>query len=834
MEAIAPDHPAHALWQDLAGRIAHGIEARGAHAARTVVLLPYVQLLPVARRAWAARVQSGFMPRFETSMNWARAHPFAVADHDISFDTGRDVLTAHAWLQKAGLAAHADLLAARTVEAAWQLAPLAAAVAPGQRPAWAVKARAAVRLGTDAPALQLEAAVARVALEWAAASAYATDCLLAPQVLEGVDLLFVLQGLQPEPLHLALAQAHAGRAVPLSLVANAPRGSVALHEAADAEDEAERAAACVVRHVLAGRVPVALAATDRVLTRRVVAQLQEAGVPMRDEQGWKLSTTRSAAALVASLRACTWDASTDAVIDWLKHAPACAPQRVLALERRVRQASLREWRGVQPGDAGPTEGAQAFFAQVQAWRAGMQAARPLAQWLSDAAALLRETGLWQRLEQDTAGLQAIEVLRLDDAQELAALPSAARRMDLQAFLAWVDAVLEGASFIPERADAPVVILPFGQALARPFSALVLPGCDEQRLPAWPDPAGDWTPAQRQALGLPSREALADAQRLAWEQALQAPHVDLLWRRANGQGETLLPSPLVQLLQLEGAGAPASDPRVAREMPPAPQQPPAATGAALPLGQVSASAYEDLRTCPYRFFALRQLGLREADEIDAEAGKQDFGTWVHGALRLFHEALRDDGEPASGRARLLETCAETALAQLRLPEGEFLPFQAGWPAVRDAYLVWLAKHEAQGARFESAESDHTRMLGDIKLAGRIDRVDQLAGGGRLVVDYKTSSNTRERMKLPLEDTQLAFYAALLDGTATDAMYLQIGERGEIKPVPHPDLEAARQQLEAGLYDDLQRIAEGAMLPAHGEGRACGWCAARGLCRKDGWA
>ena len=52
----------------------------------------------------------------------------------------------------------------------------------------------------------------------------------------------------------------------------------------DPSDEAERAAACVLRHVEAGRVPVALAAIDRVLTRRIRAHAGRArrGHPRRD------------------------------------------------------------------------------------------------------------------------------------------------------------------------------------------------------------------------------------------------------------------------------------------------------------------------------------------------------------------------------------------------------------------------------------------------------------------------------------------------------------------------------------------------------------------------
>ena len=55
-------------------------------------------------------------------------------------------------------------------------------------------------------------------------------------------------------------------------------------------------------------------------------------------------------------------------------------------------------------------------------------------------------------------------------------------------------------------------------------------------------------------------------------------------------------------------------------------------------QLSASSYEDLRRCPYRFFALRMLGLKEADEIEAEVDKRDFGTWLHGVLTVSYTHL----------------------------------------------------------------------------------------------------------------------------------------------------------------------------------------------------
>src|SRR5664279_78870 len=123
-------------------------------------------------------------------------------------------------------------------------------------------------------------------------------------------------------------------------------GRVSLHAAQDAEDEAHRAAACVLAHLAAGRSPVALVAQDRVLTRRVRAMLGERGVAVRDETGWKLSTTRSAASLMSLLRALVWDASTDAVLDWLKNASAFDSAAVTQAEISWRRLGVRDWRAV--------------------------------------------------------------------------------------------------------------------------------------------------------------------------------------------------------------------------------------------------------------------------------------------------------------------------------------------------------------------------------------------------------------------------------------------------------------------------------------------------------
>jgi ATP-dependent helicase/nuclease subunit B len=252
--------------------------------------------------------------------------------------------------------------------------------------------------------------------------------------------------------------------------------------------------------------------------------------------------------------------------------------------------------------------------------------------------------------------------------------------------------------------------------------------------------------------------------------------------------------------------------------------------------LSASAYDDLRQCPYRFFALRQLGLKTVDELESEVDKRDFGLWLHAVLNHFHLALlQQPTRDVNARAAMLDASAQATVQSMALPEGEFLPFMAAWPAVRKGYLQWLATHEAQGAVFSTGETAHTQPLGQVKLVGRIDRIDSLPNGDLMVLDYKTEpgAKTKARVKDPLEDTQIAFYAALLPNDILRGGYINVGERDGTSLSEQKQLVEARDALLEGIQTDMQRIRDGATLPALGEGTACDFCQARGLCRKDFW-
>jgi ATP-dependent helicase/nuclease subunit B len=187
------------------------------------------------------------------------------------------------------------------------------------------------------------------------------------------------------------------------------------------------------------------------------------------------------------------------------------------------------------------------------------------------------------------------------------------------------------------------------------------------------------------------------------------------------------------------------------------------------------------------------------------------------------------------SEILDACAARIAKEWFGQDPGFIPFAAAWPQVRSSYLLWLEKHEGEGWRFESSELEAKLDVQGVAIQGRLDRVDTLAGADtHMVIDYKTenASSLQRRVKEPLEDTQLVFYAALLGKENVKAAYLGVAEK-ETKVVEQTQVNEALPMLLDGLAIDAQRIAAGHGLPAMGEGMACEHCAARGLCRKDFW-
>jgi ATP-dependent helicase/nuclease subunit B len=462
---------------------------------------------------------------------------------------------------------------------------------------------------------------------------------------------------------------------------------------------------------------------------------------------------------------------------------------------------------------------------------------------------LQRCGAWPSLQADDAGRQVLAALHLSAPVDT--LERHADPMTLDEFSAWVHGALEDASFVPEApADADVVITPLERAMLRPFASVVLPGADEKRLGRAAAPHPLLSDALAADLGLPTMASRRDAEILAFAQLLQLPRITLLRRRDDG-GEPLAPSPLLERLglALRRAGRAllvAPDPRGTVTLVAAPTARPRPTAPDRLPPVLSASACEALRVCPYRFFALRLLSLREADELDEDVEKSDYGTWLHAVLYRFHATRVAPAAPAEEEARLHDVAREVQ-AEMHLDDASFLPYAASFARIAPRYIDWLHERDRQGARWVQGERElsvRPASWGGVEMKGVIDRIDSVqgdAGPATQLIDYKTSPSgkLRERVADVQEDTQLAFYAALVAQQAAvpgrlEAFYLPLDDSDTLKPIEHPGVAASAARLVEEIGRELARVREGAALPALGEGAACLYCEARGLCRRDHWS
>ena len=833
-----------------------------------IVLVPFAQHLPLARRAWASG--GTWLPRIETTQTLARSLGPAESPlgTQISFDPAIDRLIARRMLHAQGWAAAWARNDARAFDhavgsvatIAHALARAGAAVPPDRRPAHWARGRALV--SAQAAPGATERALARVAFEWAAASA-------AP----ATDALYLLR-----PSAWIVVQAGGRDALSMSLLSETPQGTPCLVVNSDPdiaaalgelgndisvavcsnfENEAQRTAAQVLIDLNAGAQPVALIAQDRLLTRRVRALLARQDVPLQDETGWKLSTTRAAAAIASLLRVARGDSSSDEWLDWLKTciedwpAFADATFALPALERALRRHG---WSHPLSVDGSALEALPARLWQAAGDvvdRLRSRRMQSLSAWLGATGTALEACGAMTSLRHDDAGRQVLEALHMQALSGHSPGVGGDEPMTLEDFTAWVDGALEEGTYLPAAAPgAVVVVTPLERAMLRPFGAIVFAAADQKRLGAMPAPQPLIGDALALELGLPTATLRREAETLAFAQVLRAPKVALL-RRVDDAGEALAPSPLLERLELARsqrgfAGlAPAADGGVGLDLAPMPIPRPLPTAGVLLPARLSASACEALRTCPYRFFALRLLKLRDADELDDELEKRDYGTWLHAVLYRFHVTRGVPLAFADEQARLHAVASEVQQA-MRFDAAAFLPFAATFARFAPRYVEWLHACDAGGVQWLAGEVElvaRPDAWEGVEMHGIVDRVDSVPGGDGPVthlIDYKTGSaqRLREQMKSPAEDTQLAFYAALMaaqssTGDTIGAAYLPLDESGALKPIEHPDVEATAQRLVDGIGAELARIRNGAPLPALGEGRACDYCEARGLCRRDHW-
>ena len=218
--------------------------------------------------------------------------------------------------------------------------------------------------------------------------------------------------------------------------------------------------------------------------------------------------------------------------------------------------------------------------------------------------------------------------------------------------------------------------------------------------------------------------------------------------------------------------------------------------------------ETWRRDPYAIYARHILTLKALERLDADPDRSDLGIAIHKALAEFVRRHPRD-LPADPEAELLRIGEEAFGALLSRPG----VWGFWWPRF-ERVARWFAALEAgrrAGLRDSFSECRGRLVLdapaGQFTLTAIADRIDRLADGGVVVIDYKTGAvpSTAEvksaiAVQLPLEGAIVrdgAFDGVL--GVPAALEYWKLGNgdpAGKISPVGNGDT--------AGLIDEVLAV------------------------------
>lgn len=380
---------------------------------------------------------------------------------------------------------------------------------------------------------------------------------------------------------------------------------------------------------------------------------------------------------------------------------------------------------------------------------------------------------------DSAEFQAREAWNalLSSLAELDAVLGEISRGDA---LSWLARAAHETLFQPRTAAAPVQVLGLLEATGMRFDAVWVMGLDDETLPASPRP-NPFLPVELQrAKQLPNasaqREGLFAKQVF---EGLRQSGSEVVFSHPGREGDAeRRPSPLLQELE----------PREVAENPEGLAHALFAARAAecfddergSPLDATrikgGVSILQDQSHCAFRAFARHRLRAGEWPTPPAGPDAALRGAIVHRALELVWSRFRDRRHLIDAMERgdlhgVLEHSVQQAIDHesrgascwtpaLRAIEIERLTRVLGrWFERQEATRPDFTVVEIEGVRMDGAEMETTVRAGPLVLRGKLDRVDRLADGREIIIDYKTGAAAKrndffgERPRAP----QLPAYA-----------------------------------------------------------------------------
>lgn len=401
---------------------------------------------------------------------------------------------------------------------------------------------------------------------------------------------------------------------------------------------------------------------------------------------------------------------------------------------------------------------------------------------------LAESGWPGERALDSREYQSVTALR-ELIGGLTQLDAALGPVNLGDALARLRRLAEESIFQPAAEDAPVQVLGLLETAGLAFDHLWLMGMSDDAWPASPRPeAFIPLPLQRE-YGLPHASAtieLTFARRITARLLASATQVVVSTPEREADQE-LRASPLIaalpkaELTGLPQAAVTAYRQTLQQEYAQATERYMDMRGPQLKPGDRAAGGTGLIRSqaaCPFQAFGRYRLAAEPLHEPALGPDAMERGLLTHEVLEAIWGELKDHASLAaldsSGREALVERCVAQALASRRRSLAEVYTqrmVELEQQRLGALMVQWL-DIDAARPPFQVVEREewHEVKLGPLTLKTRVDRVDALPDGGRVIFDYKTGDVKLKSWLEPRPDEpQLPVYATAVGSTLTGVAF-----------------------------------------------------------------
>lgn len=396
----------------------------------------------------------------------------------------------------------------------------------------------------------------------------------------------------------------------------------------------------------------------------------------------------------------------------------------------------------------------------------------LSHWLSLFAKLLEILGWPGEQSLNSTEYQVIQCW-LDLLLETASFELILPKLSYSKALHYLTLMATTTYFQPESPEAPIQILGQLEGAGLPFDYLWIMGLDDTAWPKAPSPNPFIPQELQKSLNMPN--ATADRQLayslLLMQQYQQAASFALFSYSQHRENEELRPSPLLQELKtltlqdlnLEIIQAPTKAIYLAGKLESLQddQATPLLPDQKLPGG---ITLFEMQAACPFKAFAKLRLGARPLEEPQAGLPAKSRGSIVHKALELFWREVKDQKKLSSYSQEELHNKIDQTLSQALRELAPFihpgsLYYRLVQQRLNHLLTNWLEFEKSRPPfRVAAIEQEKEIMMDHFLIRLRIDRLDELAEGENLIIDYKTKKDCDPSAWFGLrpDEPQLPFY------------------------------------------------------------------------------